>query len=132
MTTDLFLQVTTMGLGNFLLSALVLAIIAYLTANFLNGVTVKNFTSAFVLAIVLALLNATVGWLLSIFAVPIDFLTFGLFSGLIALVINAIIIKIADHLLDGFKVRNFWWALGFALILSFVTGIFNVSFGVNM
>lgn len=132
MTTDLLLQVVTMGLGSFLVRILIVAVIAYFTANMLSGVTVKNFTSAVVLAIVLALLNATVGWLLSVFAVPIDFLTFSLFSGLIALVINAVVIKIADNLLDGFRVKNFWWALGFALIVSFVTGIFNVSYGVSM
>lgn len=132
MSTDLILQVSTMGVGSFLMRALAISVIAYFTASILSGVSVKNFSSAIVLAIVLALLNATVGWLLSVFAVPIDFLTFGLFSGLIALVINAVVIKIADNILDGFEVKSFWWALGFALVLSFVTSIFNVSFGVNM
>ena len=132
MTTDLMLQVSTMGVGSFLIRTLIIAAIAYAAARILSGVSVKNFTSAIILAVVLALLNATVGWLLSVFATPIDFLSFGLFSGLIALIINAIVIKIADHLLDGFQTKNFWWALGFALILSFVTGVFNISFGVNM
>ena len=132
MTTDLFLQVSTMGVGSFLMRTLAVAAMAYFAANALSGVTVKNFSSAIVLAIVLALLNATVGWLLSVFAVPIDFLTFSLFSGLIALIINALVIRIADNILDGFQVKSFWWAMGFALILSFVTGIFNISFGVSM
>jgi putative membrane protein len=36
-------------------------------------------------------------------------------------VINALIIIIADKLLDGFEVRNFWWALLFGLLLSGLT-----------
>jgi putative membrane protein len=132
MFPDLLLQVTSMGLGGFLVRTLVVAAIAYFSTRFLSGITVKSFGSAVVLAIVLALLNASVGWLLSVLATPIDFLTFSLFSGLIALVINAIVIKIADGLLSGFRVKNFWWAIGLALILSVVTGLFNFPFGVNM
>jgi putative membrane protein len=64
--------------------------------------------------------------------VPIDFLSFGLFSGIIVLVINAIVIKIADGFMSSFSVKNFWWALALALILSVGTGLFNVQFGVSM
>ncbi|PHI18181.1 hypothetical protein CEQ90_19315 [Lewinellaceae bacterium SD302] len=115
-----------------MIRTLIIALLAYGATKILSGVSVKNFSSAVILAIVLALLNATVGWLLSVLATPIDFVTFSLFSGLIALVINAVVIKIADNLLDGFSVKSFWWALGFALILSFGTGLFNMPFGVSM
>lgn len=132
MSPDILLQVTNMGLGGFLVHILVVAAIAYFSTRFLSGIQVRNFGSAVVLAIVLALLNATVGWLLSVLAMPIDFLTFSLFSGIIALVINALVIQIADALLSGFRVKSFWWAIGLALILSVVTGLFNFPFGVNM
>lgn len=133
MESTLLLQnVSTMGVGGFLLRLLIIAAICLLATKFLKGVYVKNFTTALILALVLSLLNATVGWLLSVVAVPIDFLSFGLFSGLIALLINAIVIKIADSLLRDFKVDNIWWALGLALILSVGTGLFNIQFGVSM
>lgn len=121
-----------MGLGGLLIGMLVVAAAAFLLAKLLSGVTVSSFGAAVVLAVVLALLNATIGWLLSVLAVPLDFITFSLFSGLLALVINAIVIQVADALLKGFAVRNFWWALGFAFLLSLVTGIFNVSYGVSV
>lgn len=132
MLPDISLQVTTMGLGGFMMRTLIIALLAYGSTKILSGIAVKNFNAAVILAIVLALLNATVGWVLSVLATPIDFVTFSLFSGLIALVINAIVIKIADNILDGFSVKSFWWALGLALILSFGTGLFNMPFGVTL
>ncbi len=133
MESTLLLQaVSTMGLGGFLLRLLIVAAICLVATKFLKGIYLKNFSTAVVLALVLSLLNATVGWILSMVAVPINFLSFGLFSGLIALFINAIVIKIADNLLKGFKVDNIWWALGLALILSLGTGLFNLQFGVSM
>jgi putative membrane protein len=133
MFPDLFLQnAVTMSGGGFFIRILVIALLCYVATKFLSGITVKNFTSAVILSVVLSLLSATVGWLLSALAVPIDFLSFGLFSGIIVLVINAIVIKIADGFMSSFSVKNFWWALALALILSVGTGLFNVQFGVSM
>lgn len=133
MDSTLLLQsVSTMGVGGFLLRLLVIAAICLLATEFLKGVYVKNFTTAMVLALVLSLLNATVGWVLSVVAVPINFLSFGLFSGLIALFINALVIKIADNLLKDFRVDSIWWAIGLALLLSIGTGLFNMQFGVSI
>lgn len=133
MSLDLLLQsVATMSLGGFLVRTVIIAGLAYLAERLLSGIYVKDFGAAVLLAIVLALLNATVGWLLSVLAAPLDFLTFSLFSGLISLVINAIVILMADRLLSDFRVKNFWWALGLALILGIGTSLFNFQFGVQM
>lgn len=133
MESTLFLQsIATMGVGGFLIRMLVIAGISLFSAKFLEGVHIKDFTTSLMLALVLSILNATIGWLLSILAVPINFITFGLFSGLLALFINAFIIQLADKLLSGFRVNNIWWALAFALILSVITGLFNMQFGVSI
>jgi putative membrane protein len=44
-------------------------------------------------------------------------------SGLFLFVINALIILLADRLVEGFDVDGFWWALLFSLLLSAVTAI---------
>ncbi|MEL6141826.1 MAG: phage holin family protein [Bacteroidota bacterium] len=131
---DLFLQasISEMGVGSFLFRTVIIAVIAYFGERLLSGVYIKNFSSAIFLALVLSLLNATVGWLLSVLIKPLDWITFGIFSGLIALAINTLLVIIADKILDGFQVKNFWWAAALALLLSFGTGIFNVSFGANL
>ena len=99
-----------------LLSALAVVILA----NVLGGVQVDSFITALIVAVVLSLLNLIVKPVLVIFTLPVTILTFGLFL----LVINALIILLADRLVTGFSVDNIWWALLFSLLLSFLQSIF--------
>jgi putative membrane protein len=96
---------------------IITSIVAFGLSYLLNGITIDTFWTAIILSIVLGLLNAIVKPLLILFTLPITIITLGLFL----LVINALIIIIADKLLDGFEVRNFWWALLFGLLLSGLT-----------
>ena len=102
-----------------LLNAAALIIASYL----IPGVDVDNFYSAVIVAIVLAILNAFVKPLLIIVTIPITILTLGLFL----FCINAIIILIADSLIDGFAVNGLLWAL----LLSFLMSVLNSIFGIS-
>ena len=102
-----------------LLNAAALIIASYL----IPGVDVDNFYSAVIVAIVLAILNAFVKPLLIILTIPITILTLGLFL----FCINAILILIADKLIDGFAVDGLLWAL----VLSFVVSVLNSIFGIS-
>ena len=106
---------------NFLLRLLVTALAAMLTAYVLPGVRIKDFITALVLALVLAILNMLVKPILVILTLPATILTLGLFL----LVINAIIILLASKLVSGFKVDGFFWALIFSLVLTIVSGIMH-------
>ncbi|WP_462249995.1 phage holin family protein [Ekhidna sp.] len=99
------------------LSALAVIVAAYL----LPGIYVDGFFTAIVIAIVLSLLNAVVKPLLILLTLPITLLTLGVFL----LVINALIILLADSLISGFVVHNFWWALIFSLLLSLINSLFS-------
>lgn len=105
---------------NFLVRLLVNAVAIFALAYVLPGVSVSGFGIALIAAFVLALLNAFVKPLLIIFTIPITIFTLGLFL----LVINALIIMLADYFIDSFEVLNFWWALLFGLLLSLVNGFF--------
>lgn len=87
----------------------------------LPGVAVSSFLTALLVAAVLALLNALLRPLLVILTIPITILTLGLFL----LVINALIILIADALIPGFEVAGFLWALIFSLLLSLATWLLD-------
>ncbi len=100
-----------------LLTALAVIILAYI----LPGVGVESYVTAIIVAVVLGLLNFIVKPLLILLTLPVTILTLGLFL----LIINALIILIADGLIDGFSVANIWWALLFSLLLSFLQSIFN-------
>lgn len=96
------------------LKILLTALAVILLANILPGVAVAGYVSAIIVAIVIALLNMIVRPLLIFLTLPATLITFGLFI----FVINAIIILLADSLVDGFKVSGFWAALFFSILLS--------------
>ena len=93
---------------------LITTVLVLIIANYMDGVLVENIKSSIIVAIVLAILNAIVKPILVFFTFPITIFTLGLFL----LVINAIIIMICDHFVDGFKVNGFVTALIFSIILS--------------
>jgi len=97
------------------------ALAVIITAYLLPGVSVEDFMTALLVAVVLALLNSFLKPILIILTIPVTLLTFGLFL----LVINAVIILLADDLIDAFHVNSFWWALLFSLVMSFFTSLFN-------
>lgn len=88
---------------------------------FLSGVSVTDWMSGFLLAAVIILINMTLKPLMVIITFPITLLSFGLFL----LVINAFVILMAAELIPGFQVDGFWWAMGFAICLSLINGVFG-------
>jgi len=98
---------------------LLTAIAVVIIAKFLPGVEIANYTSAILVAIVLGLLRVTVKPLLIFFTLPATIVTLGLFL----LVINAVIILLADYFVSGFSVSGFWVALLFSLLLSLFQSI---------
>ena len=97
-----------------LLRILITAVLVMVISYFMIGVVVEQFTTAIIVAIVLGLLNLFVKPVLVLLTLPVTFFTLGLFL----LVINAIIILLCDHFVDGFDVSSFWTALFFSIILS--------------
>lgn len=108
----------------FILRILLTAVVVVFLAKFLPGVAVAGYLTAIIVALVLALLNLIVKPVLILFTLPVTIVTFGLFL----LVINAIIILLADSFIDGFDVSGFWIALLFSLLLSiFQSILFSIA-----
>lgn len=105
----------------FLIKILVTALAAYFAAWLLPGVTIDTIQTTVIVALVLAILNAIVKPILVILTIPITIVTLGLFL----LVINIIIVKLTDYLIDGFTVNGWLAALLFSLIVSFVSSILH-------
>ncbi|HEY9136966.1 MAG TPA: phage holin family protein [Terriglobus sp.] len=95
-----------------LLSALSLVIAAYL----LPSVTIDSFGTAMIAAVLIGLLNATLGWLIRVAAFPITWLL----PGLMYLICDAIMIYLVSRFLRGFAVKNFTAAFLCALIVAVV------------
>lgn len=99
-------------LVNWLLSALSLVIVAALVP----GIEIEGFGTAMIAAVVIGLVNVTLGLLLKIATVPLTLLTFGAFL----IVINALMLKVAAAMMPGFKVRGCMPALLGAILLGLV------------
>jgi putative membrane protein len=95
-----------------LLSALSLVIAAYL----LPSVTIDSFGTAMIAAVLIGLLNATLGWLIRVAAFPVTWLL----PGLMYLICDAIMIYLVSRFLRGFAVKNFTAAFLCALIVAVV------------
>lgn len=107
---------------DFIIKLFLNAIAVVITAYLLPGVHLQSFGYAVLLAAVLSLLNVSLKPILIVLTIPATIFTLGLFL----LVINALMILIADWIItDGFNVDGFWWALLFSIILSIINGLFN-------
>ncbi len=95
---------------NWLLSALALLIVSH----FVPGFHVNGLLPALIAAVVIGLLNATVGLLLKIVTFPLSILTLGI----ILLVINGIMILLASAVVPGFHVSGFGPAFWGAVVLA--------------
>lgn len=92
------------------LHALALLIVAWLVPGF----HVRNIESALIAAVVIGLLNATLGLLLKIVTFPLAIITLGLFF----LVINAFILRLVSGIVPGFFVSSFVAAFIGAAVLA--------------
>jgi putative membrane protein len=97
-------------LAHWVLSALCLLLVS----RFVPGFVVRGFGTALIAAIVIGLVNGTLGLLLKLVTLPLTFITFGLFW----LVINAAMLELASLLVPGFVLRGFGPAFWGGVILS--------------
>ena len=102
---------------HWLVGAIAVGVAAYLVP----GVHV-TLVGALVTAIVLGAFNLILKPILHILTLPITILTLGLFS----LVINAALVLLASHIVQGFSVVDFKAALLFSIALSIINWVLHV------
>jgi putative membrane protein len=95
---------------NWLLSAVLLLVVSHIVPGF----QVASFKAALIAALVVGLVNATLGLILKVLTFPLTIATFGVFL----LVINALMLMFASHFVSGFAIHGFWPAFLGAVLLS--------------
>lgn len=88
-----------------------------ITSYLMDGIQVSGFFSAFFAAAILGILNAFFRPVLLLLTLPINILSFGLFT----LVINAILLLMVSGLISGFRVYGLWSAIWGSLLISLVS-----------
>ena len=95
---------------------IVTALAVWITSRVVPGFWVDGASSALIAAVVIGLVNATLGLFLKVITLPLTILTLGIFW----LIINALMIELASALVPGFHVRTFGAAFWGAIVLSIV------------
>ncbi len=113
---SLLLEASLWG-TQWLLKILLNAVALMIGARLLKGVAIEDFIRALVIALLLSVLNATLGNLLDFLTTPLRYLTLGLFS----FVVDAALLLLAAHFLKGFAIETFKSAFFLAILLA----IFN-------
>jgi putative membrane protein len=98
-----------------LIGALSLMIVAHIVPGFI----IRSFGSALIGALVISLINATIGLILKVLTFPLTLLTFGLFL----FVVNAILLLMAASIVPGFSIDGFLPAFLGAIVLAIVHAV---------
>jgi len=93
---------------------LVTALAVWLTSWFVAGFYVSGVFAALFAAVIIGLVNATIGLFLKVITFPITIITFGIFW----LIVNAIVLEIASAFSPGFHLPSFAAAFWGAIVLS--------------
>lgn len=108
---------------NWFLSALSIVIVAQL----IPGFQVRGFGTALIAAVVIGLVNATIGIVVKLLTLPLTIVTFGLFL----FVVNALMLLFASALVPGFVVAGFLPAFFGAVVLMIINSVLRqLVFGV--
>lgn len=108
----------------FLLKLILTALAAYGLGQVLPGIHFPGIGTAVAFVLILGILNAVVKPVLKFISLPITFLTLGLFL----LVINVVVIQLADLLIPGNIVSGFFNSLIFGFVLSIVSSLIDGLF----
>lgn len=99
-----------------LLNAGVLLGIAYLWPK----VHIKNYVFAIVVALILGVLNSTIGYLIR---VPIDFLTLGSLTFIVRMLVTALLLKLIDKFTDDLTIDGYLPAIAIAVAMALASSI---------
>ncbi|HEY6490016.1 MAG: phage holin family protein [Terracidiphilus sp.] len=100
------------------------AISLMLVARVVPGFFITGLQSALIAAVVIGLLNATLGFFLKVITFPLAILTFGVFL----LFINAAMIRLASSMVGGFYVYGWapaFWGAAVLAVLSMIIRVFS-------
>jgi putative membrane protein len=99
-----------------LLHWIVTALAVWITSRLVSGFDIRGAKAALIAAVVIGLVNATLGLFLKVVTFPLTLLTLGLFW----FVINAVMIELASQFVPGFHISSFAAAFWGGIVLGLV------------
>jgi putative membrane protein len=108
-----------------IIEILLMGLAVLIGAYVVPGVQVDGYGTAIFAAILIALANATIGFILRALTFPVNFLTLGLVS----FIISVLMIMLVSKIMSGFHVTGFWAAVFLAIVLALIKAIFGAVAG---
>lgn len=116
-----------MNFRNWIIRVFLSGLAILLATKVLDGVHVEDYRVAWVVAVLLSMLNSFVRPILILLTLPVTIFTLGIFL----LFINGFIILLIDEILDGFSVDSIGWAIGFSILISLFTYLLESFLGTS-
>lgn len=102
--------------SHFILSWLVSGLAVLLTSKVVSGFEIRGYVTALIAALLIGLANAVIWPVLIFLTLPINIITFGLFT----FVVNGAVLKICAALMPGFDLKSWWSAIFGSIVLSII------------
>jgi len=122
-----FNHITKLNIMKLIIEVLLMGLAVFIGARLVPGVSVDGYGTAIITALLIALANATIGFILRVLTFPVNFLTLGLVS----FIISVLMIMLVSNLMSGFNVTGFWAAAFLAIVLALIKAIFGVIAGTD-
>ena len=110
-----------------ILEILLMGLAVFLGAKLVPGVKVDGYSSALIAALLIALANGTIGFILRLLTFPINFLTLGLVS----FIISVLMVMLVDRLMTGFSTSGFLSAALLAIVVAVIKAVFGLIAGTD-
>lgn len=109
----------------FIIEILLMGLAMLLGSYLVPGVHINGFGSAIIAAVLIALANATIGFVLRLLTFPINFLTLGLMS----FIITVLMVLLVDNMMTGFNTAGFFAAAVLAIVVALIKAVFGAIAG---
>jgi putative membrane protein len=101
---------------SWIISILVLSVSVFIVTQILPSVSIRNFPTALLVALVYGILKTLLTKVLVLISLPFMIVTLGLFY----FVINAFLLWLTDQLIEGFEVKGFLQTILAAFLISVI------------
>ncbi|PWS32303.1 phage holin family protein [Pedobacter paludis] len=109
----------------FIIEILLMGLAFFIGAKLVPGVEVAGYGSAIIAAVLIALANSTIGFILRLLTFPVNFLTLGLVS----FIITVLMILLVDSMMTSFNTSGFLAAAFLAIVVALIKAIFGAIVG---
>lgn len=108
-----------------IIEVLLMGLAFFIGAKLVPGVSVDGFGNAIIAAVLIALANATIGFILRLLTFPVNFITLGLMS----FIITVLMILLVDNMMTTFSTSGFLSAAFLAIVVALIKAIFGAIAG---